>query len=55
MATAAADSKLLLKTKKQLGIVGGRCSICGKKLKSFDRMSENPMTCWQCMIVNADS
>src|SRR5918999_2360428 len=31
------------------------CSICGKKLKFFSRTSENPLTCWMCMIVNADS
>jgi hypothetical protein len=54
MATAATDSKLLLKTKKQLSIIA-RCSICGKKLK-FARTSQNSLTCWQCMIVNvADS
>ena len=50
MATAAADSKLLMRIKKQLSIVG-RCSKCGKKLKSFDSISENPLTCWQCIIV----
>jgi hypothetical protein len=30
-------------------------AVCGKKLK-FDRATiKNPLTCWQCMIVNVDS
>ena len=32
-----------------------RCSICSKKLKFARTTTENPLTCWQCMIVNVDS
>ncbi|MDQ3853190.1 MAG: hypothetical protein M3299_10190 [Thermoproteota archaeon] len=50
---ATANSKILLKkNKEQRHIV--RCSICGKKLK-LAGTSENPLSCWQCLIVNADS
>jgi hypothetical protein len=32
------------------------CSICGKRLKfSSPGRSEYPLSCWKCMIVNADS
>ena len=50
----ATYTKLFLMTpkKKQLDIKH-RCSICGKKL-DFSRTNENPLTCWQCMIVNVD-
>jgi hypothetical protein len=53
---AAANSKILLKkNKEQRSTTSCRyCSICGKKLK-FARTSENPLACWQCMIVTADS
>jgi hypothetical protein len=30
------------------------CSICGKNLK-FDRISDNPLTCWNCMVVMRSS
>jgi hypothetical protein len=52
---AATTSKILLRIKKQRNI--GRCSICGKKLKKFTRRrtGQNPLSCWQCMILNADS
>jgi hypothetical protein len=44
------------KKKQQLDIGGSYCSICGKKLKKFiRRTTENPLSCWQCMILNADS
>ncbi len=61
---AAANSKIFSRIKRkqqqQLDIVGSYCcSICGKKLKKFTRRrttSENPLSCWQCMILNnADS
>lgn len=58
---AAAKIKILsrIKEKQQLDIggEGSYCSICGKKLKKFTRRrtSENPLSCWQCMILNADS
>jgi hypothetical protein len=55
---AATDSKILLRIKKQQLDVGRGfyCSICGKKLKKFiRRTTENPLSCWQCMILNADS
>jgi hypothetical protein len=46
---------LLLKTTvNQLLDSTSCCSICGKKLK-FSRTSENPLACWQCMVVNVDS
>ena len=49
------DRKLFLKTttKKQHNI-NCYCSTCGIKL-DFDRISEYPLTCWNCMIVNMDS
>jgi hypothetical protein len=32
------------------------CSLCGKELeKKFDRISEYPLECWRCMIINVDS
>jgi hypothetical protein len=31
------------------------CSLYGKWLKKFVRISEYPFTCWKCMIVSADS
>jgi hypothetical protein len=55
---AAANSKILLlkknNEKQRHIVVGCYCSICGKKLK-FARTTENPLSCWQCMIINADS
>ena len=45
---AAANSKILVRIKKQHHI--NRCSIYGKKL-NFARTTENPLSCWQCMIV----
>ena len=48
----------VLEKKKQLQINDHscyyHCSICGKGLK-FTRISDYPLACWQCMIVNADS
>src|SRR5215204_5139793 len=44
---------LLTTKKKQFDRRHECCSICGKKLK-FDRVSDDPLTCWNCMIVNAD-
>jgi predicted secreted protein len=57
---SAANSKILLKRnnnekQRQHIVVVGYCSICGKKLKKFGRTTQNPLTCWQCMIVNLDS
>jgi hypothetical protein len=59
---AAANSKIFSKMKEKnklqldIGRGGGSycCSICGKKLKKFTRRraSENPLSCWQCMILN---
>jgi ribosomal protein L37AE/L43A len=53
---AAANSEILLKKKNnnEKQPHKDRCSICGKKLK-FARTTENLLSCWQCMIVNADS
>jgi ribosomal protein L37AE/L43A len=48
----SAVNRKILSKKKQRHM--GHCSMCGKKLK-FARTSENPLSCWQCMIVNADS
>jgi len=32
------------------------CSLCGKELeKKFDSISEYPLECWMCMIINVDS
>jgi hypothetical protein len=47
---ATSNSKTLLRIKQKIN----RCSICGKKLKNFKRRttSENPLSCWQCMILN---
>ena len=52
---AGPDISLLLTIEKGLGIRGYccRCSICGKKLK-FDRINEYPLSCCNCMVVNAD-
>jgi hypothetical protein len=49
---ATSNSKILLRIKQKIN----RCSICGKKLKNFKRRttSENPLSCWQCMILNAN-
>jgi hypothetical protein len=49
MATAT-DSKILLTTKNQQ-LDAKRCCICGKKLRLI-KTTENPLTCWQCMILN---
>jgi hypothetical protein len=52
---AAANRKILLtirKYKQQTQI--NRCSKCGIKL-DFDKISEYPLTCWQCVILNVDS
>ena len=49
----------LLKLCEQIGhlIEGGRRTattmVTAKKLR-FDRVAENPLTCWKCMLVNAD-
>jgi hypothetical protein len=55
---AATDSKIRLKQNNKHGSIGGGgscyCSICGKKLK-FDKISDNSLTCWYCMIINASS
>ncbi|MGH9927402.1 MAG: hypothetical protein ACRD5B_18700 [Nitrososphaeraceae archaeon] len=51
---AAKNNKILLKKNKEKQQDTDRCSICGKKLR-FARTSENPLSCWQCMIINADS
>jgi hypothetical protein len=58
MATAANITifSRMKKKKQQLDIGGSYCSICGKKLKKFiRRTTENLLSCWQCMILNADS
>jgi hypothetical protein len=65
MAAAATNIKTFSKInkkkkKQQLDLVGSYCSsICGKKLKKFTRrrtISENLLSCWQCMTLNnADS
>jgi hypothetical protein len=54
---AATNSKILLGKKKQQLDIKGRfyCTICGKKLKLAKRISQNPLSCWQHMILNADS
>jgi hypothetical protein len=51
---AAANSKILLRVKKrQMDLKRNYCSIYGKKLKiPTRRTSENPLSCWQCMILN---
>jgi hypothetical protein len=55
---AASNNKTLLgikeeEKKKKHASSGCYCSICGKKLKKFKRRtSENPLSCWQCMILN---
>ncbi len=52
----ATYTKIFLKTtkkKKRLDIRHCYCSKCGKKLK-FVKRSENPLTCWQCMMLNVD-
>jgi hypothetical protein len=41
-------------TKKKQLYMKHCCGKCGKKLK-FNKRSENPLTCWQCMILNEDS
>jgi ribosomal protein L37AE/L43A len=46
--------KKITKKEKQLDMRHFCCSKCGKKPK-FVKRSENPLTCWQCMILNADS
>jgi hypothetical protein len=51
---AAAGRKALLKNNNQQDITRRYCNICGKRLK-FAGTSENPLSCWQCMIVNVDS
>jgi hypothetical protein len=67
MATAANTTifSRMKKKKQQLDIGGSYCSICGKKLKKFIRRrrrrsrarttSENPLACWQCMILDNNS
>src|SRR5215213_4606015 len=45
---------LLKNYNKQQNITCRYCYICGKKLK-FAGTNENPLSCWQCMIVNVDS
>jgi transcription elongation factor Elf1 len=59
MASAAAtNSKILLKIKEkeQKQKINRRCSICGKKLMSVKRRtSQNPLTCWQCMMLDVVS
>jgi hypothetical protein len=51
----AADRKILLKQIKIRRHVVGYCSICGKRLKfSSSRISEYPLSCWKCMVLNAD-
>jgi hypothetical protein len=56
---ATSNSKILLKIReeKKQRQINHCCSICGKKLKKFKRgASENPLSCWWCMILNnADS
>jgi hypothetical protein len=51
---AAADRNILLKQIRRKGRVVGYYSICSKKSK-FERTSEYLLTCWKCLIVNADS
>jgi len=51
---ATTDSKIFLtirKYKQQTQI--NRCGVCGIKL-DFDRISDYPLTCWNCMILNVD-
>ena len=39
--------------KKRLDMRHCCCSMCDKSLeKKFKRTSENPLACWECMIVN---
>jgi hypothetical protein len=52
---AATDSTIFLNTINNIPLNQQRqkinhCSICGKNLK-FDRISDNPLTCWNCMVV----
>jgi hypothetical protein len=57
MATAA-DKKILLnnRNREKQRSVFYCCSVCGKKLKfSSQGRSEYSLSCWQCMVVNADS
>ena len=37
--------------KKQVDTRRQSCSICGKEVK-FHRTTDDPLACWQCMIVN---
>ena len=55
----ATNRKILLNNKnreKQWHTILGRCccSLCGNKLR-FSGISEYPLTCWQCMILDVDS
>ena len=47
------DSTIFLTIKKQNKQWRpiNRCSICGKDLKKFVKRTENPLTCWTCMVV----
>ncbi len=49
----ATFTKIFLKrvNKKQVDTRRQDCSICGKKLK-FNRTTDNPLACWECMIIN---
>jgi hypothetical protein len=53
---ATTDSKICLnavnKQNKQNQLK--HCSICGKKL-NFTGISETPLVCWKCMMVDVDS
>jgi hypothetical protein len=56
---AATNSKIFLaiveEKKQQHKQINRRCSLCGKKLKNLKRRTtsqNNPLSCWQCMILN---
>jgi hypothetical protein len=64
LVAATSNSKTLLRIREEekqhhraspVSSSSGYCSICGKKLKNFKSRkgtSQNPLSCWQCMILN---
>jgi hypothetical protein len=52
---AEANRKIQLRTRNQRSMSCCYSGLCGKKLIVLPRISEYPLSCWRCMIVDAVS